>query len=62
MMMASGVTYWIDSFRLLVQLPEISHIVKVPLVTESSLALWLLVFSMNEAKWRARADESAAVP
>ena len=27
-----------------------------PLIAENSLALWLLVFGVNEAKWRAQAE------
>lgn len=54
MMMAAGVAYWIDSFRLFLQLPDIPYILRVSLVAENSLALWLLVFGVNEAKWRAQ--------
>jgi len=49
--------FWIDSLRLFLQWPEIPYILRVPLIAENSLALWLLVFGVNEAKWRAQAGE-----
>jgi hypothetical protein len=53
LMMAAGVTYWINSFRLFLALP-IPYLPWVTLVAELSLALWLLVVGVNEAKWLAR--------
>ena len=49
--------FWIDSLRLFLQWPEIPYILRVPLIAENSLALWLLVFGVNEAKWRAQANQ-----
>ena len=54
MMMAAGVTYWINSFSLFLALP-IPDLPRVTLVAELSLALWLLIVGVNEAKWRAQA-------
>jgi hypothetical protein len=54
MMVVAGVTYWINSFRLFLALP-IPYIPWVTLIAENSLALWLLVVGINEAKWRAQA-------
>jgi len=54
LMMAAGVTYWLNSFRLFLALP-IPYLQWVTLVAELSLALWLLVVGLNEAKWRAQA-------
>ena len=54
LMMAAGVTYWINSFRLFLALP-IPYLQWVTLVVELSLALWLVVVGVNEAKWRAQA-------
>jgi hypothetical protein len=54
LMMAAGVTYWINSFRLFLALP-IPYLPWVTLIAELSLALWLLVVGVNEAKWRAQA-------
>jgi len=53
LMIVAGVTYWINSFQLFLALP-IPYIQWVTLVAELSLALWLLVVGVNEAKWRAR--------
>jgi Domain of unknown function (DUF4386) len=53
LMIVAGVTYWINSFRLFLALP-IPYVPWVTLVAELSLALWLLVVGVNEAKWRAR--------
>jgi hypothetical protein len=55
LMMAAGVTYWINSFRLFLALP-IPYLPWVTLIAELSLALWLLVVGVNEAKWRAQAQ------
>ncbi len=54
LMIVAGVTYWINSFRLFLALP-IPYLPWVTLVAELSLALWLLVFGVNETKWRAQA-------
>ncbi|HEX7157868.1 MAG TPA: DUF4386 domain-containing protein, partial [Edaphobacter sp.] len=56
LMMAAGVTYWINSFSLFLALP-IPNIPWVTFVVELSLALWLLIVGVNEAKWRAQALE-----
>jgi Domain of unknown function (DUF4386) len=53
LMIVAGVTYWINSFQLFLALP-IPYIQWVTLVAELSLALWLLVVGVNEAKWSAR--------
>ena len=54
LMMAAGVTYWINSFRLFLALP-IPYLPWLTLVAELSLALWLAVFGVNEEKWGAQA-------
>ena len=54
LMIIAGVTYWINSFRLFLALP-IPYIQWVTLIAELSLALWLLVVGVNEAKWQAQA-------
>jgi Domain of unknown function (DUF4386) len=58
-MIIAGVTYWINSFRLFLALP-IPYLQWVTLVAELSLALWLLVVGVNEAKWRAQAAAAPA--
>jgi len=55
LMIAAGLTYWINSFQLFLALP-IPYIQWVTLIAELSLALWLLVVGVNEAKWRASAQ------
>jgi hypothetical protein len=55
LMIVAGVTYWINSFQLFLALP-IPYIQWVTLIAELSLALWLLIIGVNEAKWRARAQ------
>jgi hypothetical protein len=55
LMIVAGVTYWINSFQLFLALP-IPYIQWVTLIAELSLALWLLVVGVNEAKWHARAQ------
>ncbi len=57
LMVLAGMAYWIDSLRLFLQWPEIPYILRVPLIAENSLALWLLVFGVNEAKWRVQAGQ-----
>lgn len=50
---------WADSFRLFLQWSDFN----VPLASggaELLLMLWLLVFGLNEQKWRARAEEVVA--
>ncbi len=54
LMIVAGVTYWSNSFRLFLALP-IPYLQWVTLIAELSLALWLLVVGMNEAKWQAHA-------
>src|SRR5207247_186207 len=55
--MVAGVTYWINSFRLFLALP-IPYLPWVTLIAELSLALWLFVVGVNEAKWRSQASTS----
>jgi hypothetical protein len=54
LLMIAGATYWTNSFALFLALP-IPYIPWVTLAAESALALWLLLFGVNEAKWRAQA-------
>lgn len=54
LMIACGVTYWSNAFRLFLALP-IPYIQWVTLVGENSLALWLVIVGLNEARWRERA-------
>jgi len=56
LMAGAGVAYWIDSFRLFLHTPEIPYVVRVPLVAENALALWLLFFGVNESNWREQAS------
>lgn len=58
LMVVSGVTYWINGFRLFLALP-IPYISWVTLFGELSLALWLLIVGLNEAKWRAQTQAQA---
>ena len=53
LMIVAGLTYWINNFGLFLALP-IPYIPWVTLIAELSLALWLLVVGVNEAKWRAQ--------
>jgi len=55
LMVVAGVTYWINSFRLFLALP-IPYLPWVTLVAEVSLALWMLVVGVDEAKWRAQGE------
>jgi Domain of unknown function (DUF4386) len=57
LMIVAGATYWINSFRLFLTLPT-PYIQWVTLVAELSLAIWLLVVGMNEAKWRTQASKA----
>ena len=55
LMVAAGVDYWINSFVLFLALPQIPGPFRwVTLIAELSLALWLLVVGVNEAKWHAQ--------
>ena len=40
-------------------LPDIPYLLRVPLITENALMLWLLVFAVNESKWREQAGAKA---
>jgi hypothetical protein len=53
-MIIAGLTHWSNNFGLFLALP-IPYIQLVALIAKLSLALWLLVVGVNEAKWRARA-------
>ena len=53
LMVAAGVCYWIESFGLFLRLPDIPYVLRVPLVAENALALWLLVAGVDEKKWLA---------
>jgi hypothetical protein len=55
LMIAAGAAYWIDSFSLFLDLPGVHYVLRIPLIAENVLALWLVVFGVNEAKWRAQA-------
>ena len=55
LMVLAGMAYWIDSLRLFLQWRSLHS--AVPLIAENSLALWLLVFGVNEAKWRVQAGQ-----
>jgi hypothetical protein len=59
MMMVAGATYWFNSFRLFLAwtVPDVQW---VTLVAELSLALWLLVFGVDEPAWRARVRAAQA--
>jgi hypothetical protein len=50
LMMAACVCYLLDSFGLFLVF-DIPYLLMVTLVAENALALWLLVFGVNEAKW-----------
>lgn len=54
LMIAAGLTYWINAFRLFLALP-IPYVQWVTLIAENALALWLLLVGINESKWRERA-------
>lgn len=54
LMIAAGLTYWINAFRLFLALP-IPYVQWVTLIAENALALWLLFVGINESKWRERA-------
>jgi hypothetical protein len=58
LMIAAGVTYCINSFRLFLALP-IPYLPWVTLAVELSLALWLAVVGINEERWRAQAGALA---
>jgi hypothetical protein len=60
LMIVAGVTYWINSFRLFLALP-IPYVPWVTLVAELALALWLLLFGVNEERWRAQAAAGSAL-
>ena len=59
LMVAGGVCYEIDSLRLFLKWPDIPYLLRVTFVAEASLMLWLLIFGVNEAKWRAQASAAA---
>jgi hypothetical protein len=56
LMVLAGLCYLIDNFAGLLALPSPPFVARVPLVAESSLALWLLIVGVNEEKWREQAN------
>jgi hypothetical protein len=62
LMVAAGVIYCIENFSLFLALPDIPYVRWVHLVAELSLALWLLVFGVNEGKWQAQALAAVSAP
>ena len=54
LMMVAGVYYLTDNFSMFLKLPAIPFIgmLHPTLVIECALALWLVLFGVNEAKWR----------
>jgi Domain of unknown function (DUF4386) len=60
LMIAAGVSYWINSFVLFLALPEIPYplryLLQVTPVGEALLALWLLVVGVNDKEWHAQVD------
>jgi hypothetical protein len=60
LMVLAGVSYLLETFTGFLALPDIPYLLRVTLVAEVALMLWLLVFGVNEAKWRERAAASAA--
>jgi len=61
LMVAAGVTYWINSFRLFLALP-IPYVPWVTLAAESLLALWLLIAGVDEEKRRNSIRSEVSVP
>jgi hypothetical protein len=58
LMMIAGLYYLTDNFSTFLGLPGIPYIgaLQPTLVAESALALWLVGFGVNDAKWRARTE------
>lgn len=54
LLIAAGLTYWVNAFRLFLALP-IPYVQWVTLIAENALALWLLFVGLDESKWRERA-------
>jgi hypothetical protein len=57
LMVLAGVSYEVDSLRLFLRWPDVPYLLMVPFVAETSMMLWLLVFGVNEARWREQAAE-----
>lgn len=54
LMIAAGLTYWLNAFRLFLALP-IPYVQWLTLIAENALALWLLFVGLDETSWRERA-------
>jgi hypothetical protein len=61
LMIAAGLVYEYHCFSLFLGVPEIPYILFVGFVAELSLALWLLVMGVNEAKWFAVAKSAREI-
>ena len=61
LMIGAGVCYWIDSFGLFLSWPDVPYILLFTFAAENLLALWLIIFGVNEKKWFEQAGLDAPV-
>lgn len=52
LMMLGGLSYLTNGFTTFLALPEVPHIFAVTMIAETALLSWLLLFGVNETKWR----------
>ncbi len=57
LMLLAGLAYWVDSLRLFLRWPDLPTL-RITLVSELAMMLWLLILGVNEKKWR---EQAAAV-
>ena len=61
LMIAAGIVYEAHAFAVFLALPEPPYVLFVGFIAELSLALWLLIMGISEAKWRSQAASSGSM-
>jgi len=61
LMVIAGIVYEAHVFAVFLALPEPPYVLFVGFIAELSLALWLLIMGINQAKWRSQAASSGSM-
>ena len=61
LMVIAGIVYEAHAFAVFLALPEPPYVLFVGFIAELSLALWLLIMGVSEARWRSEAASSGGM-